>query len=221
MRYDDYKDKDYIDENCEEYMDEGMGQCEGTEPTGQKRRMIEVEEVLGTGSAETTVEVCIPLNPPAFEVMEELVTRKLEFDALVATKGKVFINARLIKDIPYKTRVRKCVPGCPKIESITYGNIRHATVEIPVALCIDIPEACKGHKVVVLDYEINSVDIPFNTNCIPGKCISACENPVKRMDPCMRRLFCSITEKDCISVTVKVVKDVIIEVPSMGSNFQQ
>lgn len=219
MNFDNYmNDGEYMTQEPAEY-----GSCEDccedpgtTQPT--RPRMIEVEEVLGTGTSETISEICVNLCPPAFEILDMLVTKKVEFDALVASKGKVFINGRVIKDIPYKTRVKTCRPSCTRIEKAVYGNIRHVTVEVPFALCIDIPEAFKGAKVVVLNYDVTSVEIPYNTNCAPGACVSKCENPVLRMDPCQRRLICSITEKDCISVTVKVVRDVIITVP--GSDMQ-
>lgn len=215
--------ENYMNEN--EYMAEEPSNigpcedcCEGAEQQLARPRMIEVEEVLGTGTAETITEICVNLCPPAFEVLDQLVTKKIEFDALVASKGKVFINGRVIKDIPYKTRVRTCRPSCPRVERAVYGIIRHVTVETPFALCIDVPEAFKGAKVVVLNYEVNSVEIPYNTNCSPGACVSKCENPLLRMDPCQRRLICSITEKDCISVTVKVVRDTIITLP--GTDMQ-
>lgn len=221
MSYDNYmNENEYMCEEtestpeCGEYYGEGE-----TAPVASRNRMIEVEEVLGIGSAETFTEICVNLCPPAFEVMDELVTKKVFFDALVASKGKVFVNGRIIKDIPYKTKERTCRPSCNKVERAVYGNIRHVTVEVPFALCIDIPEAVKGAKVVVLDFEVNSVEIPFNTRCVPEACVSKCESPIKRMDPCQRRLICSITEKDCISVKVKVVRDTMITVPGRDAQY--
>lgn len=223
MKYDDYMmENEYMDSCGNEENLEPCGECAypgENPPMASRGRMIEVEEVLGTGTAETTTEICIPLCPPAFEVLDELVTKRIEFDAVVASKGKVFINGRVIKDIPYKTRVRRCVPGCNSISKLTYGNIRHVTAEVPFALCIDIPAAYKGSKAVVLNYDVESIEIPNHTNCLPGKCISRCEPAYKREDPCMRKLICSITEKDCISVTVKVVKDVIMTVPGTDAQF--
>lgn len=222
MKYNDY-DKfdeyneydDYMDENqCLD--DQGLEPCEeydGYKDCKKKKRMIEVEEVLGIGSAETIVEICVPLRPPAFEVVKELITKEVEFDALVASKGKVFINGRVVKDIPYKTRVRTCAPSCQNVSKATYGDLRHVTVEVPFALCIDVPEAHKGDKVVVLDYDVNSVEIPNHTNCIPNSCVAKCEPLYLKKDTCSRKLFCSLTEKDCIFVKVKVVKDAIIWVP--------
>jgi hypothetical protein len=213
MKYDDYMTND---ESMEE-MD--FQECEvdspefnctpgGAEPIRARRRMIEVEEVLGMGSAETTVEVCIPLCPPAFEVLSDLVEKKIEFDALIAGKGKVFINGRLIKDVPYKTRVRTCLPGfeTKQISKLTFGNIKHVTIEIPFALCIEVPEAVKGTKVVVLETDINSVEIPNLVNCRQAGCAPVVPTHVG----CVERLIRSITEKDCIFVKVKVVKDTII-----------
>ena len=217
MKYDDYEmnDKYMEDEYCEQ---EDLDTCEDYDGGHKaKRKLIEVEEVLGVGSAETVVEICVPLRPPAFEVVTELITKDVIFDALVASKGKVFINGRVIKDIPYKTKERTCFPSCTAVSKAVYGNLRHVTVEVPFALCVDVPEACKGHKVVVLDFEVTSVEIPNHKNCIPNSCVAECESPYKKFDPCQRKLFCSLTEKDCIFVKVKVVKDVIIAVP--GKNF--
>ncbi|HBM74774.1 MAG TPA: hypothetical protein DD429_04375 [Clostridiaceae bacterium] len=211
MKYDDYmKDNEYL-EDCESEKLEHYDECDtGDLETSKRKRLIEVEEVLGKGTAETIVEVCIPLCPPAFEVLKELVSKKVIFDALVASKGKVFVNGRILKDIPYKTRARVCEPGCPKISKLTFGDIRHVTAEIPFALCIDVPKAFKGAKVVVIDTDVNSIEIPNHKECIPGKCVAVCEPAFKKLDTCQRRLFKSLTEKDCISVTVKVVKDVIM-----------
>lgn len=219
MNYEDYPMyNEYIDDANTEKLEP----CESTydeEDYKHKKRMIEVEEVLGTGSAETTVEVCIPLCPPAFEILDNLVTKVVEFDAIVATKGKVFINGRVIKDIPYKTKERSCYPSCNRIEKITYGNIKHATAEIPFALCIDVPQAFKGAKVVVLNYDVTSVEIPYHTPCAPKACVSKCEPLPMKLDTCQRKLFRSITEKDCISVTVKVVKESIMNVPNMDEKY--
>jgi hypothetical protein len=221
MKYDDYTmNSEYTTGEDMEELEPCTDGCTDGSPESVSRKykkMIEVEEVVGMGSEETIVEVCIPLNPPAFEIMEDLITKDVIFDALIASEGKVFVNGRIIKDIPYKTRVKVCVPGCENISKLTFGNVKHVTAEIPFALCIDVPGAKKGLKVVVLDFNVNSVEIPNHTNCLPNKCIAVCEPPFKKMDPCMRRLFCSLTEKDCISVKVKVVKDSIITVPHFAS----
>lgn len=158
-------------------------------------KKIEVEEVLGTGEAETNFEVCIPVVPPAFEILENLEKKTIEFDNLIATDGKVFINARLIKNIPFKTKIKTLIPTCKEVSKIVFGDIRHVTVEIPFSLCIDIPKAFKGAKVVVLNTEIDSVDIPNFISC-------------------KSKIIKSITEKDCVRVKVKVVKDKVICVPA-------
>lgn len=218
MKYDDkYMNDQYMDDQYmdDQYMDgEDMQYTDECGPTVSplKKKMIEVEEVVGIGSAETTVEICIPLRPPAFEVIDELITKDVIFDALIASKGKVFVNGRVIKDIPFKTKVKRIVPGCPAVSKLTFGDIRHVTAEIPFALCIDIPEAKKGMKVVVLDVDVNSIEIPNHTNCLPNKCVAKCEPAVLRFDTCLKRPFCSLTEKDCIFVKVKVVKDAILTV---------
>jgi len=193
-------------ETCDDYMDSDF--CEGdiqdNEPT---RRRIEVDEVLGMGTAETSVEVCIPLNPPAFEIRDDLIKRTFEFDALVAHNNRVFVNGRVIKNIPYKTRISSSCPPCSGLTKITFGDIKHVTVEVPFNLCIDVPGAVKGAKVVVLDATVDSVEIPnfVKTPGITNTCPSNPCAPVKK-----NKIIKSITEKDCISVTVKVVRDTII-----------
>lgn len=214
MKYNDYdKYDEYIEDN--DCMDEEeLEPCDEYEHCHPKhhpaKKMIEVDEVLGIGSAETTVEICVPLRPPAFEVVEALITKEVVFDALVASKGKVFINGRVIKDVPYKTKCRTCAPSCGNVSIATYGNLRHVTIEVPFALCINVPQSYKGAKVVVLDYEVNSIEIPNHTNCIPNSCVAKCEPYYLKKDTCLRKPFCSLTEKDCIFVKVKVVKDTIM-----------
>lgn len=217
MKYDDYMNDEYMNDGDEL---EACEECEEPEEKFTKKtKMIEVEEVLGIGSSETVVEVCIPLCPPAFEILHELISKNVEFDALVASKGKVFINGRIVKDIPYKTRVKTCLPGCERISKLTFGNIKHVTAEVPFALCIDVPESFKGAKVVVLETDVNSVEIPNFVNCLPNRCEPKCEPLALRLDNCHRKLICSITEKDCIFVKVKVVKDSIMTIPCKDAKF--
>lgn len=162
---------------------------------GRRRRKIEVPEVLGIGEGQTLVEVCIPVVPPGFIILFDQIDRRLVFDALVASNGKVFINGRLIKTIPFQVCDNAVTPTTGNISRIVLSNIRAVTVEVPFALCIDIPEASKGNRVVVLDSNVDSVELP-NLRC-PNQ-------------PCIR----GIVEKDCISVKVKVEEDVIITVPA-------
>lgn len=203
--------KPYQDDEYEE-----CDYCEGSEDEcncGKKhKRMIEVDRVLGVGSGETTVEVCIPLCPPAVEVMDCLAVEKVVFDVLVAKDGKVFINGRLLKNIPYKARCGTIHPGCRSISNLATCDARSAIAEIPFVICADVPGAVKGGKVVVLDYDVNSLNLPNHTSCIPGRCTAFCESPVSRFSSC-GCLIRSITEKDCISVKVKVVKPEIITLP--------
>lgn len=158
-------------------------------------KKVEVEEVIGIGEAETNFEVCIPIIPPAFEILENLEKKTIVFETLAATDGKVFVNAKLIKNIPFKTKIKTVIPTCKDISKIVFGDIRHVTVEIPFSLCIDIPKAFKGAKVVVLDTEIDSVDIPNFISC-------------------KSKIIKSITEKDCVKVKVKVVKDEMVCIPT-------
>jgi hypothetical protein len=220
MKYEDGYEK-YEDgyEKYDEYMDNEKG-YEGEEygkyeedHKEKPKKMVEVDEVLGIGDEETVVEVCIPLCPPAFEIEEKLITKRLVFDALIAGKDKVFVNGRLIKDVPYKTREEVKHPGCERISKLTFGNVKHATAEIPFALCIKVPGSEKGAKVVVLKSEVSSVEIPNILGCTPHSCVGRCEPPFLREDTCERRLIRSITEKDCIFVKVKVVKPTIITLP--------
>lgn len=206
MDYDDYNNMEEVEneELTSAYDDSERYNKRPMQPNTTRKR-IEVEEVLGTGSAEVNKEVCIPLCPPAFEILDDLIKRTIEFDELVATKGKVFVNARLIKNIPYKTRVKVNFPKCSDISKIVFGNIKHVTIEVPFSLCIDIPEARKGNKVVVLDTDIDSVEIPK---------FEVVKTQVTTCDPCAvsrkEKIIRALIEKDCITVTVKVVKDNII-----------
>jgi hypothetical protein len=201
--YDEYPKDGYKDDYKDEYMEDYK----------YKPKMVEVDRVLGIGQAETFTEVCIPLCPPAFEVMEDLIGRKIVFDALVAGKDKVFVNGRLIKDIPYKTKNVVKYPGCNKISKLTLGDVKHATAEIGFALCIDVPGSVKGAKVVVLKSDVNSVEIPNHRRCLPDKCVAQCEPAFIKKDECITRPILSITEKDCIFIKVKAVKPEIITLP--------
>lgn len=199
---------EYSPEYSSEYSPEYDEEC-----SMKHKKMIEVEEVIGVGHGETVTEVCIPLCPPAFEVLDKLIEKKVVFDAIVAGKDKVFVNGRIIKDIPYKTKCESVPSGCENISKLTFGNVRHVTAEIPFVLCINVPGSVKGAKAVVLKYDVDSIEIQNHLGCIPNSCIAKCEPFALKHDTCQKRLFKSITEKDCIFVKVKVVKPVIIKVP--------
>lgn len=158
-------------------------------------RTIEVPEVLGIGEGNTLVEVCIPVIPPGFTILFDSIERNLVFDALVAANGKVFVNGRLIKKIPFETCDQSVTPTTGNITRIVLSNVRAITIETPFALCINLPQAVRGTRVVVLQTHIDSVELP-NLLC-PNQ-------------PCIR----SITEKDCINVRVKVERDTMIRVPT-------
>lgn len=160
---------------------------------GAGNKNIEVPEVLGINTGNVFVEVCIPILPPGFAVLYDLIEKRLVFDALVASNGRVFINGRLIKKIPFETCDSSVVPTSGNISRITLSNVRAVTVEVPFGLCIPLKESVKGARVVVLDYDIDSVEIP-NLRC--------------PQLPCVR----TITEKDCITIKVKVEQDTIITV---------
>lgn len=160
-------------------------------------RTIEVPEVLGIGEGNTMVEVCIPVIPPGFTILFDAIERNVVYDALVAANGKVFINGRLIKKIPFETCDQSATPTTGNITRIVLSNVRAVTVEVPFALCINLPQAIRGARVVVLQTNIDSVELP-NLLC-PNQ-------------PCIR----SITEKDCVNVRVKVERDTIIRVPTAG-----
>ncbi|KPU46254.1 hypothetical protein OXPF_01730 [Oxobacter pfennigii] len=165
---------------------------------GNGVRTIEVPEVLGIGDGRAFVEVCIPVVPPGFSILFDLIERRLVFDALVAARGKVFINGRLIKKIPFEVCDRSVIPTSGNISRITLSNLRAITVEVPFAMCIDLPESIRGARVVVLNTNVDSVELP-NLRCPELACIR------------------SIVEKDCIDVQVKVERDVIINVPTTGT----
>lgn len=182
MEYDDFYDFD--EDDYGEYDEYGCKK--------KKKRLYEVDKVLGMGSGNTIVEVCIPLCPPAVEVFTCLAAENVIFDVLIAKKEKVFINGRLFKNIPYRTRCGEWeLPhGC--CSGSVLGGTKCAVAEVPFVICADVPGAKEGNKVVVLDYDVNAVNIP---NCGCGCLIK------------------SITEKDCISVRVKVVKPELVHIP--------
>jgi hypothetical protein len=152
---------------------------------------------LGIHEGNAFVEVCIPILPPGLTILFNSIERNVVFDALVATNGKVFINGRLIKKIPFEVCDQTVTPATGNITRLTLSNVRSITVEVPFALCINFPEAVRGGRVVVLQTNVDSVELP-NLLC-PNQ-------------PCIR----SITEKDCITVRVKVERDTIIRVPTNG-----
>jgi hypothetical protein len=185
IEYDDGLDDD--DEDEYEFVDE----CPCA-PGKKPKKMFEVDEVLGSGHSESYVEICIPLCPPAVQVFDCLAREEIKFDALIAKKDKVFINGRLLKCIPYCAK-KKFVHPSDCCSGHINKNTGNAIAEVPFMMCISVPGAIEGGRVVVLDYDITAVNIP-NRNC-------GC-------------LIKSITEKDCISVKVKVVKPVIVPLPN-------
>ncbi|MDI6618718.1 MAG: hypothetical protein QME45_08570 [Clostridiales bacterium] len=158
-------------------------------------RTIEVPEVLGINEGSTMIELCIPIIPPGFTILFNSIERRIVFDALVASNGKVFINGRLIKKIPFETCDRSVTPLSGNISRITLSNVRAITVEAPFALCVKVKGAVKGARVVVLNTSVDSVELP-NLRCPQLSCIR------------------SVVEKDCISVRVKVERDTMINVPT-------
>lgn len=169
------------------------GQVLGTSAGG---RRIEVPEVLGEGTGNTVIELCIPIIPPGFTILFNLIERNVVFDALVAANGKVFVNGRLIKKIPFETCDQSVTPLTGNVTRITLSNIRSITVEAPFTLCIPVKGSVRGARVVVLQTDIDSVELP-NLRCPELQCIR------------------SVTEKDCITVRVKVEQDTIITVPTV------
>lgn len=164
----------------------------------QAGRTIEVPEVLGVAEGSTCIEVCIPVLPPGFAILEDLVQRTLVFDALVASNNRVFINGRLIKRIPFETLDQTATPATGSISRITLSNVRSITVEVPFFICLELQGAVAGTTVVVLSSTVNGVDLP-NLRC-----------------PNLPQIR-SIVEKDFIAVRVKVVRDTMITVPNAST----
>lgn len=179
-----------FDDFYDEYEDYGEEYGGGSKK--RKRRIYEVDKVLGIGSGNTIIEVCIPLCPPAVEVYSCLAAENVIFDAVIAKKGTVFINGRLLKNIPYRTRF-STHPSYNCCTGAVSGSTKCAVAEVPFVICANVPGAVEGRKAVVIDYDVNAVNIP-NYGC-------GC-------------LIKSITEKDCISVRVKVIKPEIVHIPS-------
>lgn len=175
-----------LDRNCCPVEDQVLGATTGG-------RRIEVPEVLGEGEGNTVIELCIPIIPPGFTILFNSIERNVIFDALVASNGKVFVNGRLIKKIPFETCDQSVTPVTGNITRITLSNVRAITVEAPFTLCIPVRGAARGTRAVVLNTTIDSVELP-NLRCPELQCIR------------------SVTEKDCITVRVKVERDTIITV---------
>lgn len=215
--YEEYREEEkreypvkHMNEEKKEFEDGMAGEEYDLYPDGYEKdhkRLIEVERIIDLGWAETTLEVCVPLCPPAFEVFENLIGRKIEIDIAIASHGKIFINGRIIKNIPYKTKCESVYPPCRNISRLTYGNVKHATFEAPFALCINAPNARKGDKVVILEKKVTSVEIPSPARC--GVCVPE----IYRRDVCMRRPIMSVTEKDCIFIKAKAVRPMITHLP--------
>lgn len=182
-----YNDRN-VNRNINVNINERMPVSERELPEEERRRVFEADRVLGVGEGTANFEVRIPIVPFAFEVLKNQIEKTIVFDALIAVDGKVFINARLIKNIPFKTCQRAVAPRCSNISRITIGDIRHVTVEIPFSLCINIRNSVRGARVVVLESKVDSVEIL---------------NPARPGG----RLIASITEKDCVFVRVKVVSN--------------
>lgn len=207
-----YIDDRYIDDTNTEYTHcDDKDHEHKNENYLENKRQIEVDEIIGFGHGQITTEVCIPLCPPAFEILEKDIRKHLVFDAVIAGNKKVFINARLIKNIPFKTKSQTVTPRCNKVSRIVFGDIKHATAEIPITICIDVPGAKKGDKVVVLKFNVDSTEILNHLNCAPNSCIGLCEPAALKLDICHKPLFKSVTEKNCITVKVKVVRPTIIQ----------
>lgn len=143
--------------------------------------------VLGEGEGSVCFEAIIPLIPLAFEVLTNQIERTIVFDVLAASDGRVFINGRLIKNIPFKTRNAAIVPRLSNISRIIIGDIRHITVEIPFSLVIGVSGSVRGASVAVLNSSVDSVEILNRVRTRAGLLIR------------------SITEKDNISVRVRVI----------------
>lgn len=165
---------------------------------GAADRRIEVPEVLGIGQGNTFVEVCIPVIPPGLNILFDLIQKQVFFDAVVPANGKVFINGRLLKIIPFTVCNPNATPQALNTNGVVVTNIVAVTAQVPFSLCIPVKGAERGMRAVVLSFRVDEVDLP-NLRCPDQQCIR------------------SIVEKDCIEVEVKVERDTIISVPTTGN----
>ena len=208
MEYEDeYIMDEEEDEEASEDIEENDFDHEYTdEYSSNYKKEVDVQEIIGTGAAETTIETRIPLIPPAIEIAQSLIKKKVIFDVLTAAKNKVFVKGRVIKDIPYKSKAQALQPGSQKISRLIFGSVKHVTAEIPFELCIDAKGSVKGGRVVILKSKVDSAEILNPLGTVPHDCISFGKPSVLKFNNCNKRLFRSITEKECIFVKVKVVK---------------
>lgn len=144
-------------------------------------------QVLGEGEGRVNFEVKIPLIPLAFEVLTNQIDRTVVFDVLIASEGRVFVNGRLIKNIPFKTRDAAVIPRCSNISRLIIGDIRHITAVIPFSMVIDVNGSVRGANVVVVNSSVDSAEI-LNT-----------------VRTCKGQLVRSITEKDLVTACVRVI----------------
>jgi len=167
------------------------------EDFGHMSKKFEVDRVRGIGWGKANLEVRIPIVPAGFEILEDLIDRKVVVDKAIAKKGQVFLNGFILKNIPFKTSKRSFKCPTNEISELHFGDIKHVTVKIPFNMCIDVKGAFSGADVKVLEKKVESVEI---AHCVKCK-------------HCKKRHIRWITEKDCVFVKVKVTKDEIVEIP--------
>lgn len=75
----------------------------------------------GEAVIEKLVCLTVPLRPEAFEIVEVL--NKVEVDSCSIDKGFAIVNARLIKNVIFKTK------GDKWGDCVTCGDVRHCTAK--------------------------------------------------------------------------------------------
>lgn len=167
---------------------QGIAQSLGAQQnTGNVSSNAVLGAVLGEGEGNVNFEALIPLIPPAFEVLTNQIERTIVFDVLAASDGRVFINGRLIKNIPFKTRSAVIRPRCSNVSRLVIGDIRHVTAVIPFSLVIPVTGSVRGASVVAVSSAVDSVEVLNIARIRAG------------------RLIRSITEKDLVTVRVRVL----------------
>lgn len=160
-----------------------------------KKKTIQVNVIVAKGSEQFFVEKDVqisPPSPPIFKV-EEIDKKVIIIDSQVI-KGKVIFNAKLRKNVIYKTVEDVC-------DGIVNGPLFHATFEIPFGGFVEVKpinceEAMEGDTAEVLEAFVEG-----------EKDFLHCESEVKGV-----KVFNKLLEKDVIRITFKVVRTEHLEV---------
>jgi len=211
-----FSTKDYV-YHTEQYVPECMPQAVPQYmPMGfikpfnmqKDKKCVKVPEVIGKNYCQILLENEIPFAPgcPAMEIKD--IMKEVKELILSVCTDKVLINGKLHKNINYKTleSTGKYKCGCEDLD-LSYGSVKHVSVDIPFSGLIDIPGARPGDTVEVEFAgvedccEIDMLKDPYFTK--------GCKIPV----------FKKLKEKVIVKIEVKVLRHVQITVDHQTPNI--